>query len=80
MFKNLTINLSAPICSCTPQEYSWGIGFNIDCRTELHLTCKGCKTELIIPNKKFVAEFNIDKKEDKKENKEEDKNQDDNDD
>lgn len=61
-FKNLSINLSNPLCSCSPEEgkapYAWAVLLGED-GPGLKIHCPKCKVELRIPNEKFRAHFNI---------------------
>lgn len=66
MFKRISIELDGPICNCDEQQIAW---CPVEVRDEkgivtaheLHLTCKECKTKLIVPNGKFKASFSFDK-------------------
>lgn len=60
MFKNVTINLTAPICDCPVQNLHWAIGSNKEGRHHLTVSCGTCKTELTVPHGKFLAHFHLD--------------------
>ena len=56
MFKNVSINLKGPICSCQQQSLSWGIAKGGD----LNIQCDTCKAMLTIAHDGFVAHFKLD--------------------
>jgi len=59
MFKNITINLTEPICTCPELDLSWYIIPGSE--QGLRIYCKTCKVELNVPNKSFLAHFKLDK-------------------
>ena len=64
MFKNLTINLTGPICGCTVDEgdnapLSWGLSLTDEGMT-LIMKCKKCKTKVYVPTSTIGAHFNLD--------------------
>ena len=60
MFKYISIRLTSPICNCPEETLSWGIDKGPKSRARMILTCKTCKTQLLVPNGKFVARFEFD--------------------
>lgn len=56
MFKNVEINIAGPICSCEEENLQWSTGQNC-----LTIVCGTCNTQLFIPQKKFVAAFNLER-------------------
>lgn len=60
MFKNITINLTGPICSCAKQNISFQIWINKSGFPGLILVCKDCTTELVVPHSNFIGKFNLD--------------------
>jgi len=61
MFKNISINLTGPICKCESQDLGWGIELDKDSRVCLVVFCKICHTKIHIPNQQFVAYFSLEK-------------------
>lgn len=60
MFKNVTIRMAGPICTCKSEKLGWHIRFERGSGISLVIQCKLCDTSLIIPNEKFVANFDFD--------------------
>lgn len=60
MFKDITINLTGPICSCREQALSWWPDKDEKGRPTLVLKCKTCATKLIVSNEKFIAGWSLD--------------------
>jgi len=58
MFKRVEICLTDPICDCETQDLGWSITTG----PGLKVSCNNCKTSIEIPNKKFHANFILDKK------------------
>jgi hypothetical protein len=56
LFKKITIHLGGPICNCDEQSLQWSVP-----DAGLQLECKLCGTKLIVPNKKFVASYDLEK-------------------
>lgn len=61
MFERIDIRMDAPVCDCCNGNYnaakmSWGIWLD-NGEAALSISCAICKTQLKIPNKKFVARF-----------------------
>lgn len=76
MFKNISINLTAPICQCELEKLSWQIFLDPEGKCGLMVQCQTCKSTLTVPNSQFRAFFVFDskypgKKELPKENKSE---------
>ena len=61
MFKNITINLSGPLCSCAEASLTWSVGKDTKSKSILSLRCSTCGTALVVPHNKFVAKFHLDK-------------------
>lgn len=60
MFKNITINLTAPICKCRVQKLSWTIYKDEKQNSCLSISCETCKTQLKIPYEQFLGHFALD--------------------
>ena len=58
MFKRISIELTEPICTCETNQLSWGITIG----PGMYVECKECGTRVEVPNKKFMAAFDLDKK------------------
>jgi len=58
MFKNITINLSEPICSCNEQNLKWIISAT---DWSAQFICKTCNVKLTIPMEKLFYSFKLDK-------------------
>lgn len=56
MYKNITINLSGPICSCIECNLKWDIGSNY-----AKFSCLTCNIQLIVPFDKLAYHFKLDK-------------------
>jgi hypothetical protein len=61
MFERIDIRLTEPVCNCCDGDYEnasmeWSIA-TVDGKTGLQISCKECKTSIIVPSKKFVARF-----------------------
>ena len=59
MFKRIRIQLRGPICNCTEEDLRWDICRDSESYAKLVLSCALCKTKLIVPQKKFVACFDL---------------------
>ena len=59
VFKDITINLTGPICSCREQALSWWPDKDEKGRPTLVLKCKTCATKLIVSNEKFIAGWSL---------------------
>lgn len=59
VFKRITIELTAPICGCDEQDFSWTTPQGTDGPT-LQIACKKCKTTLTVGNSEFKAAFSLD--------------------
>lgn len=60
MFKKITIQMASPICDCDAQDLGWGIESTVT-GWSLIVECKSCLTYLRVPNKKFVASFELER-------------------
>lgn len=58
MFKHITIHLSTPLCNCKRTSYNGELPL-LDQRRGLRIVCPTCKTNLEIPNSKFIAHWDI---------------------
>ena len=56
MFKDITINLSGPICKCDEENLAWFLSLD-----RMYISCNNCKIELCIPINKMYHSFNLDK-------------------
>ena len=67
MFKNITINLTGPLCSCNDGKLlNWCPGQEVvkgKVQWTLILGCDGCGTKLVVSEKKLVAQFSFPKSE-----------------
>lgn len=61
MFKNITINLEYPICSCNAFDLSWSIWLDEKNHPGLDIECRLCRAKLRIPNSSFKAHFSFKK-------------------
>ena len=61
MFHKIEIKLSGPICNCDEENLAWGIVRDKNGHSMLYIQCEECKTELLVPRKKFVASVQLDK-------------------
>lgn len=59
-FRDITINLTGPICTCTEQAITWGIKTVEGGYFNLYFTCRECKTHLNVPHKKLIAHYRFD--------------------
>jgi hypothetical protein len=60
VFSHITINLTEPVCNCSPQHLGWGVRFHgAHANYGLFVTCETCHTEMYVPQPKFVARFQI---------------------
>lgn len=60
MFRKIIIELTAPICGCKVQNLQWTI-LRDAAPTRLGISCKTCKTELIVGHDMLGAVFALDK-------------------
>lgn len=60
VFKNISINLTGPICSCEFEDLSWG-PHPVENGYGLTLSCIRCGTKLVVSREKFRALFSFDK-------------------
>ncbi len=58
MFKNITILLDRPICTCEKEDLTWRIETD-DYGAYLIIWCRTCGTQLEIPPEKFAADFDL---------------------
>ena len=61
MFKNVTINLTGPICNCETYNLTWSIWMDEKNRPGLAIICKSCKTKLFVQNEKFLGYLILEK-------------------
>jgi hypothetical protein len=57
MFKDITINLTEPVCTCEEKNLSWG--FSTDNKS-VFIRCETCKTLVFIPREKLTGNFHFD--------------------
>lgn len=56
VFKQVTLELTGPICQCEKKNLSWALPNG----NSLKLTCNTCDTQLLVPHKQFTAAFKFD--------------------
>ncbi len=56
MFKNITINLSGPICSCKKKDLAWTVNH----LHGLEIWCKVCGIKISVPKTHFRAGCDLD--------------------
>jgi len=62
MFKKIVIQLDGPICTCENENLAWTVYLNKnETNCFLLIFCLTCQTKLEVPNKKFVACFELKK-------------------
>lgn len=60
MLKDITINLTGPICNCESFDLGWGIMTEgRGERANFKVVCHSCKTMLTIPVQQLIATFTM---------------------
>jgi len=62
LFHNIEIKMDSPVCNCCNGDYSkaqmeWAIWHDGISGYGLKVSCKVCKTELLVPHRKFFGSF-----------------------
>jgi hypothetical protein len=62
VFRHINIIMSGPICTCDESNLAWDVKRDRSTKkVSFVISCQTCKTKLVVPQKKFLAGFVLDR-------------------